>query len=53
MVKNDGVSAVHRITLDDIVDAKKKVIVPEKTMITPELAKNLQKNYKHDAIEVR
>jgi DNA-directed RNA polymerase subunit beta len=52
-VKNEESSLVNRITLDDIVDAKGKVIVPEKTMITPELAKAVVKNVKSDMIEVR
>lgn len=52
-VKVDEKSLVNRITLDDVVDAKGKVIVPEKTLITPELAKEIVKNIKTETIEVR
>lgn len=53
MVKNDGKEAINRITLTDIVDAKDKIIVPEKTYITEEFAKKIQKEVKADEIEVR
>ncbi|MDD2516130.1 MAG: DNA-directed RNA polymerase subunit beta [Candidatus Gracilibacteria bacterium] len=53
VVKNDGKEAINRITLDDLVDTKGKVIVPEKTYITEELAKSIQKNIKDSEIEVR
>lgn len=39
---NDGKDTIGRITLDDIVDSKDKVIIPEKTVITEEMAKKLQ-----------
>ncbi|MBS9783865.1 DNA-directed RNA polymerase subunit beta [Candidatus Gracilibacteria bacterium] len=52
-VKNDGKSAVNRIALEDIVDEKGSVIVPEKTLITPALAKKIKENVKDDEIEVR
>lgn len=52
-VKNDGKSPVNRITLDDIVDEKGKVIIPEKTYISEKDAEELKKRYKHDEIEVR
>lgn len=52
-VKNDGKSAVNRITLEDIVDAKGKVLVPEKTLMTAAHADTLKKNYKEDQILVR
>ncbi len=53
MVKNDGKSSVNHIALTDIVDDKEKVIVPEKTYITEELAKELAKKVKTEEIEVR
>jgi len=52
-VKNDGKSIINRITLTDIVDEKWKVIVPEKTLITPELASEVAKKVKSADIEVR
>ncbi len=52
-VKNDEKSLVGRITLDAIVDAKGKEVVPEKTLITSELAKKIVKEIKTDEIEVR
>jgi DNA-directed RNA polymerase subunit beta len=52
-VKNDGKSAVNRITLEDVVDAKGKVIVPEKTLMTAAHADALKKNYKEEEILVR
>lgn len=53
MVKNDGKAAINRIALTDIVDEKGKVIVPEKTYITAEIAKDLTKKVKTEEIEVR
>lgn len=53
MVKNDGKAAVNRITLTDVVDEKGNVIVPEKTYITEETAKEIQKKIKTEEIEVR
>lgn len=52
-VKNDGKSAVNRITLEDIIDAKGKVLVPEKTLMTASHADLLKKNYKDDEVLVR
>ena len=52
-VKNDGTAAINRITLDAIVDEKGKEIVPEKTLITPEMAKTIQKAISASEIEVR
>ncbi len=52
-VKNDGKSAINRITLEDIVDAKGKVIVPEKTLLTADHAELLKKNYKESEVLVR
>ncbi len=52
-VKNNGVDAINRITLNDIEDAKGKVIVPEKTLITESIAKDIQKQYKEEMLEVR
>ena len=44
---------VNRITLNDILDAKGKIIVPEKTLITQAVALDIIKNIKADTIEVR
>ncbi len=52
-VANDGKSAVNRITLEDIVDAKGKVLVPEKTLMTASHAKLLQTTLKDKEILVR
>lgn len=52
-VKNDGKSAINRITLEAIVDAKGKVIVDEKVLMTAAHADALKKNYKEDEILVR
>lgn len=52
-VANDGKSAVNRITLDAILDKNEKELIPEKTLITQEMAKDLQKNYSEKEIEVR
>lgn len=52
-VPNDGKSAVNRITLEDVVDAKGKVIVPEKTLMTAAHADALKKNIKDAEILVR
>ncbi len=51
--KNDGKSLVNRITLDDVVDKKGKVIVPEKTKITPALAKKIKEHITDKEVEVR
>ena len=52
-VKNDGKSAVNRIALDDIVDSNGNVIVPEKTLITSDLAKQIKEKISEKEIEVR
>lgn len=52
-VKVNQTELVNRITLNDIVDAKGKVIVPEKTLITPAIAADIVKNIKTETIEVR
>lgn len=52
VAKNEA-ELINRITLDDIIDAKGKVIVPEKTMITASIAKEIIKNAPDDVIEVR
>lgn len=52
-VKNDGKSAINRITLDDLVDEKGKVIVKEKTLMTAKDAEALSKTVKTPEIEVR
>jgi DNA-directed RNA polymerase subunit beta len=44
---------LNRITLNDVVDAKGKVIVPEKTLITPAIAADITRNIKTETIEVR
>jgi DNA-directed RNA polymerase subunit beta len=44
---------LNRITLNDIVDIKGNVIVPEKTLITPSIAADIIKNIKTEMIEVR
>jgi DNA-directed RNA polymerase subunit beta len=43
----------NRVTLNDIVDAKGTVIVPEKTLITPSIAADIIKHIKTETIEVR
>ena len=53
MVKNDGVTPVNHIALTDIVDEKGNIIVPEKTYITIEAAKEIQKKVKTEEVEVR
>ncbi len=53
IVKNNEESLVNRITLGNIVDEKWTVVVPEKTLITPELAKEIVKKVKAETIEVR
>ncbi len=52
-VSNDGKSAINRITLEDVLDAKGKVVVPEKTLMTATHAKLLQTNIKDKEILVR
>ncbi len=52
-VANDGLSAVNRITLEDIVDEKGKVIVPEKVLMKKEHAELLKKSYKEKEVLVR
>lgn len=52
-VANDGASAVNRITLEDIADTKGKVLVPEKTLMTPEHAELLKKSYPEATVLVR
>jgi DNA-directed RNA polymerase subunit beta len=52
-VVNDGKSAVNRITLDALTDAKGKVILEEKTYITEADAKKLKEQYTGKTIEVR
>lgn len=52
-VPNDGKSAINRITLEDVVDAKGKVIVPEKTLMNASHAKLLQSSLKDKEILVR
>lgn len=52
-VKNEEASLVNRITFEDIVDTKGKVIIPEKTFITAEIAKDIVKIVKENTVEVR
>jgi DNA-directed RNA polymerase subunit beta len=52
-VKNDEKSLLNRITLEDILDAKGKIIVPEKTLITQTIAKDIVKHVKEDTVKVR
>jgi DNA-directed RNA polymerase subunit beta len=52
-VPNDGISAVNRITLEDIVDKKGNVIVPEKVLMKKEHAELLAKNYTELEVLVR
>ena len=52
-VKNDGKSAINKIVLNSIVDAKWKVIVEEKTLITKEIAEKIKKEVSDKKIEVR
>ena len=51
--KNDGTSLVNRISLDDIMGKNGNVIVPEKTLITPELAKKIAAEVSDEEVEVR
>lgn len=53
VVANDGKASVNRIALGDIVDAKGNVLVEDKTLITPELAKKLSEKYDSKEIEIR
>ncbi len=53
IVKNDEKSLVNRILLTDLLDEKGKVVVPEKVLITEDLAKEITKKIKADTIEVR
>ena len=52
-VKNDGKSAINRITLNDIISDDWKVIVSEKTLITEKDAKDLKDKLSDKKIEVR
>ncbi len=52
-VKNEEKSLINRITFENIVDAKGKVIVPEKTLITKEIAELIMSHIKTDMVEVR
>lgn len=52
-VKNDGKSPVGRITLDDVLDSKGNIVVPEKTKIDAELAEMLKEKVSAAEIEVR
>ncbi len=52
-VKNDGITPVNHIALTDIVDEKGNIVVVEKTYITVENAKDLQKRVKTEEVEVR
>ena len=52
-VKNDGKSAINRITLWDITDEKWKIIIRDKSIITEQQAQELQKKKKDKQIEVR
>ncbi|MDD2487251.1 MAG: DNA-directed RNA polymerase subunit beta [Candidatus Gracilibacteria bacterium] len=53
MVKNDGKESVNKIALEDIVDAKGKVIVAEKEYITEAKAAEIKEKVKENEIEVR
>lgn len=52
-VANDGKSLVNRIALGDIVDAKGKVIVADKALITEKDAQEIQKAISEKTITVR
>lgn len=52
-VKNDGKQAINRISLNDIVDEKGKVLIPEKTLIDEKGAKLLKDKLSEKEIEVR
>ncbi|MFZ4461882.1 MAG: DNA-directed RNA polymerase subunit beta [Patescibacteria group bacterium] len=52
-VKNDGKSPVGRITLDDVLDSKGNIVVPEKTKIDAKLAEMLKEKVSATEIEVR
>ncbi len=52
-VKVNEWDLLNRITLNDVVDASGKVVVSEKTLITPRVAADIVKNIKTDTIEVR
>lgn len=53
VIANDGKAAINRITLGQLVDANGKVVVEEKTFITPELAKKIAEKVPTKEIEVR
>ncbi len=52
-VKVNENDLLNRITLEDVVDAKGKLIVPEKTLISAAIASEIVKNIKTETIEVR
>lgn len=52
-VKNDGVSLTNHISLGAIEDESGEEIVPEKTLITAEKAKEIKNKIKDKMIEVR
>ncbi|MFZ3233590.1 MAG: DNA-directed RNA polymerase subunit beta, partial [Patescibacteria group bacterium] len=53
VVANDGKAAINRITLSALHDAKGNVLVEDKTLITPEIAKKLAEKYDSKDIEIR
>ncbi len=53
VVANDGKAAINRITLSALHDAKGNVLVEDKTLITPEIAKKLAEKYDSKEIEIR
>jgi DNA-directed RNA polymerase subunit beta len=52
-VENNEKSLVNRITLEEIKSEKGKVIVPEKTLITADIAKEIVKNVNDKTVTVR
>ena len=52
-VQNDGVSAVNRIALGDVLDAKGNVIIEDKTLISETDAKKLEKSFPEKTLTVR
>lgn len=52
-VANDGISSVHRVTREALLDAKGEMIIDEKMLITAEIAQEIKSRYPHEEIWVR
>jgi DNA-directed RNA polymerase subunit beta len=47
-VANDGISSVHRVTREALLDAKGEMIIDEKMLITAEIAQEIKSRYPHE-----